>query len=335
MYSFFFFMKRLIWVLFSFSLMAYGLHTYYQGSLNFQMDQNSGVFASLTVSEGQSAEAVARSLKKEGLIRSELAFRYFVRANDYDASIKAGRYAIETTTPLPQIVELLTSGESGQTVVTLLEGWTTWEVAEYLERQGLTTQDTFMACLEICEFEFDFLPGDSLEGYLYPDTYFVDPATFSDEAFIDRLLFTFESKLSEEDLTAIEASDRSLNEIIIMASIVEREERNNAEKSTVAGILWNRLDDGMMLGADATVLYALDRTSGGLSASDLQTDSPYNTRRLRGLPPTAISNPSIESIQAALYPAQTDYYYYLHDAEGRIHYGRTLEEHNVNKAAYL
>ena len=120
-----------------------------------------------------------------------------------------------------------------------------------------------------------------------------------------------------------------------MASIVEREERDPAERPTVAGILWNRYDANIGLGADATVLYGLGRTKGGLSYEDLQSDSPYNTRKYAGLPPTPISNPNISSIRAALYPEDTDYWYYLHDSDGGIHYAKTLDEHNVNKARYI
>jgi len=123
--------------------------------------------------------------------------------------------------------------------------------------------------------------------------------------------------------------------VMIMASIVERDERNPDEMPTVAGVLWSRYDLDYWIGADATVLYALGRTSGGLTGTDLDSDSPYNTRKFRGLPPGPISNPGLASIRAAIYPEETDYFYYLHDAEGNIHYGETLEEHNANKAQYL
>jgi UPF0755 protein len=314
---------------------SFGIYHYYHGALNYQKDPSGRTFATVTIPDGASADTVAAILKDEGLIRSEWVFAYYVDQNDYASQLKAGKHLISADGDLSEIVDALVSGELTQSGVTLLEGWTSWEMAEHLESLGLTTRDSFMDCLVDCIFEADFLTVDGLEGYLYPDTYFVDPNAYSDQSFIQRLLTTFESKLSNEDWEAIETSDRTLEEVIIMASIVEREERNPDEMPTVAGVLWSRYDSDHWIGADATVLYALGRTSGGLTGTDLDNDSPYNTRKFRGLPPGPISNPGLASIRAAIYPEETDYFYYLHDAEGNIHYGRTLEEHNLNKAKYL
>jgi UPF0755 protein len=218
----------------------------------------------------------------------------------------------------------------------LLEGWTAQQIGDYLENLGLTRAEDFVRCVKTCAFQSPILPAKgSIEGYLYPDTYFVDAGSYSDQTFIARLVGTLESKLTDEDLKAIKDSKHSLQEVVIMASIVEREERDPDERSTVAGVLWNRFDNGIGLGADATVLYGLGRTKGGLSYVELQTDSPYNTRKYRGLPPTAISNPHISSIRAAIYFKETPYFYYLHGKDGQVHYGKTLEEHNANKRKYL
>jgi len=219
--------------------------------------------------------------------------------------------------------------------VTILEGWTVKQIASYLEESGLTTADEFLSCVKTCEFKFDFLPKNSLEGYLYPDTYFINSATFDNKVFIQRLINTLNNKLTAADWNAVEKSGHTFSEILTMASIVEREERNSNERSIVAGILWNRFNAGQGLGADATVLYALGRTKGGLTYDELQIDSPYNTRKYKGLPPTPICNPSISSIRAALYPEKTDYWYYLHDSDGKIHYAKTNDQHNENKRKYL
>ncbi len=309
---------------------------YYRASLNYALDPQSSDRAVVDIRQGDNAGTVASKLKEKGLIRSERVFAWHLKRHGLDQKLKAGRLALTQNMTLPQIAEALTgSGKPVEQAVTLLEGWTAQQIADHLEAEGLTTASSFMSCVRTCDFEWNILPSNYVEGYLYPDTYYVDPVNFSDEAFIDRLIGTLDTKLTEEDQAGIEASGHSWEQIMIMASIVEREERDPDERPTVAGILWNRFDAGQGLGADATVLYGLGRTSGGLTREDLQSDSPYNTRKFAGLPPTPISNPSLSSIRAAIFPAETDYWYYLHGSDGQIHYGKTLEEHNENKRRWL
>ena len=290
---------------------------------------------SIVIPEGSSAKAIGGILHEKDLIKHPRIFEFYLKQKGLVSQLKAGRFVVQENNNLEEIIDVIVEGKTQEYAVTLLEGWTIKEIAQHLESEELTTEEDFLACIEFCEFDFDFLPDENLEGYLYPDTYFVAAESYSDERFIGRLISTLENKLSQEDWQAIEDSGRTFNEIMIMASIVEREERNNSQLATVAGILWKRFDEGIGLGADATVLYALGRTSGGLTYQDLQVESPYNTRKYRGLPPTPIANPGINSIKASIYPEKTAYYYYLHDPTGKIHYGRTLEEHNRNKAKYL
>lgn len=307
----------------------------YSSAIRYALNPSGIDRITVSVPEGATGTEVAELLYEKDLIKSVTAFSFYLRQNELSDQLKAGRFVFQENYDMPKIVEILASGKSTEFAVTLLEGWTAQQIAQKLEADELTTVDDFMECLKECEFDFSFLPEGYLEGYLYPDTYFVNPDSYTDEAFITRLLNTFNNKLTDEDWTAINDSARDFEDIMIMASIVEREERNDEEKPTVAGILWNRFSSGTGLYADATVLYGLGRTSGGLSSEDLDSDSPYNTRKFAGLPPTPISNPSISSIRAALFPEDTDYWYYLHDSDGVIHYAKTLEEHNVNKARYI
>ena len=307
----------------------------YSSALRFALNPSGTKRITISVPEGATGKDVAGLLYEKGLIKSPTAFSYYLRQHELSNGIKAGRFVFQENFDLPKIVGILVSGKSSEFAVTLLEGWTAKQIGEELETEDITTLTDFTTCLKDCKFDFNFLPAGYLEGYLYPDTYFVNPDSYSDEDFIGRLIGTLKSKLTDEDWAAINASKKSFADIMIMASIVEREERDDAERPTVAGILWNRFDAGIGLGADATLLYGLGRTGGGLTYDDLQTDSPYNTRKYRGLPPTPICNPSISSIRAALYPKETDYWYYLHDKDGVIHYARTLDEHNVNKARYI
>ena len=310
-------------------------YRFYSRALNYVLDPNSTDRVTISIEQGDSASDVADKLYEKELIKSPSVFKFYLSQHGLDGKIKAGRFVIKQNYTLSEIADTIVSGKSSEMAVTLLEGWTVKQIAEYLEGEGLTTADAFMECAKACEFEGKYLPTGYVEGYLYPDTYFVDPNSYSDQAFIQRLINTFESKLDDEVFAGIAKNKRTLEEVVIMASIVEREERARAERPTVAGILWNRFDQNSGLGADATVLYALGRTKGGLTYEDLQIDSPYNTRKYAGLPPTPICNPNITSILAAANPTDTDYWYYLHDSEGAVHYAKTLDEHNVNKARYI
>ncbi|MFC1729820.1 endolytic transglycosylase MltG [candidate division KSB1 bacterium] len=321
-----------------FGLLVFGVILFYQfyiGALNYSLDPNSDQRVAIDIRTGSTASSVANLLEEKGLIKSQMVFNLYLKQNDMADQIKAGRIVLQEDFNLKQIATALVEGKSEEMAVTILEGWTIDQIAEYLEDAGLTTADEFLNCIETCSFEFDFLPEGYLEGYLYPDTYFVNLASYSDERFIARMIQTLENRLDDDVWIPLEKENRTLEDVMIMASIVEREERDPDERPIVAGILWNRFDAQIGLGADATILYALGRTKGGLTYTDLEVDSPYNTRKYRRLPPTPIANPSISSIKAAADPAVTDYWYYLHDSDGEVHYAETNDEHNANKAKWL
>jgi UPF0755 protein len=150
-----------------------------------------------------------------------------------------------------------------------------------------------------------------------------------------RMLDNFDTKLDSELRSEIAKRGYSIHQIVTMASLIEKESRKDEEKPIIAGILWKRLEEGMILGVDATVRFALNKWTAPLTVADLNTDSPYNTRKKGGLPPGPISNFSLSSLRAAIMPEASEYYYYLHGNDGQIRYGRTNEEHNENKRNYL
>ena len=170
-----------------------------------------------------------------------------------------------------------------------------------------------------------------LEGYIYPDTYFLDPADFKPEDLIYLTLDNFEKKITELPKSQ---SKYSFHQIITMASIIENEVRNFSDRKMVSGILWKRLENAWPLGADATLLYITNDRK--ITSEDLEIDSPYNTRKYAGLPPGPVSNPSIESITAAIFPEQSNYWFYLTTLDtGEVIYAETNEEHNANRKKYL
>ncbi len=330
-------MKKIAFIVVS-AILLFSFLTYrsYEASVGYKLDADSDQRVTINVPKGSSADAVADLLLEKNLIKSPLFFKLYLRLNGMAGKLKAGRFILHENDDLPAIAGALVEGKSAELAVTILEGWTAQQIGDYLENLGLTRAEDFVKCVKTCVFKSPIIPvKGSVEGYLYPDTYFVDAGSYSDQAFISRLISTLESKLTDADLKALKTTHRTLEQVIIMASIVEREERDPNERPTIAGILWKRFDNGIGLGADATILYALGKTKGGLSYDELQTDSLYNTRKYRGLPPTAISNPHISSIEAAIFPKDSPYMYYLHDSEGQVHYGKTLEEHNENKRKYL
>lgn len=288
------------------------------------------------IERGDTGRIVAKNLEEAGLIDNHRKMYWHFRKDNLGNEIVAGRFVLnQSMTPL-EIAETITDSSTTM-ALTIPEGWTIEQIDTKLVEMGLIESGEFIHCAETCDKSgYAFLQGtSSLEGYLFPDTFFIDPASFSVENTLHRLLNNFETKvLTTETTAAIDASDRSLDEIIIMASIVEREALWDEDRATIAGILWKRNDNGWPLDADATLLYALEDKT--LNAETLEIDSPYNTRKNKGLPPTAISNPGLASIQAALYPKSTEYWFYLTDLEtGKAHYAATNEGHNENREKYL
>lgn len=293
---------------------------------------------------GSSLSAIASILEEQGAIRSSKAFSLYGRFHRIASSLQAGTYVLKTSMSVPDVVEAL-RGQSGEEAsVTIPEGYTVKDIDAMLTKEGIIKAGDLLACAQTCNFSsFAFLPkakdlakrGGQLEGYLYPDTYFVLTTEFDSEAFLSRLLTTFQSKVVDGLKTELTASKRSLHEIITMGSLIEEETRTHAERPIVSGILWKRLDANMGLGVDATVRYILDKPTSDITKDDLDVDSPYNSRKYRGLPPGPIANAGMDSIKAALAPQATEYWYYLHGNDGQAHYAVTNDEHNVNRAKYL
>jgi len=298
----------------------------------------------IAIESGMSVSGIADLLAEKGLIRSPFIFRLYVRLHGAQSNLQAGRFVLSGDMSVPQIVDVLRSGKSQEVSVTIPEGWTVTDIDAALARMGLAESGSIIDCAQRCDFSsFDFLPkvsnlaerGGTLEGYLYPDTYFADTANFVPKFFLERMLGAFRKNVVAGQAEAIKASGHSLHEIVTMASLVEEETKTDEERPVVAGILWKRYDGNIGLGVDATVRYILDKPTSAITVSDLETVSPYNTRKFRGLPPGPIANPGLKSILATLEPQESPYWYYLHDSKGVIHYATTNEEHNENRRKYL
>jgi UPF0755 protein len=278
------------------------------------------------ISAGDGVRAIAANLAQENLIRSPTAFFVLVKLMGIERGLQAGEFRLNRTMDSRSIARELTHG-SEDVWITTLEGWRNEEIASVLSKN-----------LDLPETEFLRL---AQVGYMFPDTYLV-PRDATAGAVITIFNTAFNQKVTDKMRADIAASGKTLEEVVILASIVEREGRTNEDRPVIAGILLNRLEAGWPLQADATLQYAIGYQSGekswwkkSLFDDDKKIRSPYNTYMNTGLPPTPISNPGLQAIEAVVYPKKTDYMFYIHDPQGGVHYARTLEEHNANVETYL
>jgi len=309
------------------------------------MDSDSVDRKKVSIQSGWSTMQIANYLDDEGMIRSPLAFRLFVRSKKMDGKLQAGMYLLQKSLSVSEIADALRSGKAEELIVTIPEGYTVQDIDTLLSSMDLMEEGEIVRCASECDFStYDFLPktteglaerGGKLEGFLYPDTYYVQSEGFVAKFFLERMLNAFRNTVITEHATEIEASGRSLHELITMGSLIEEETRTTTERQIVSDILWKRYDNGMGLGVDATVRYILNKPTQDITYGDLNTNSPYNTRKFRGLPPGPIANAGLPSILAAMTPKGSPYWYYLHDTKGQIHYAKTNEEHNTNRYFYL
>ncbi|MDP3998389.1 MAG: endolytic transglycosylase MltG, partial [bacterium] len=310
------------------------------GAVNSQ-DKQTKIFV---VHRGESIRDVSRRLREEGLIHSQLAFFLRVKMEKAEKNIQAGTFRLSVSMTPEEIIKELAHGTL-DIWVTIIEGWRAEEVAEYLKKSLPETADYQNGPVSPSSSDWSSRDGSQggqvveidpylaaalgHEGYLFPDTYLVPKGT-SASAVISILLANFEKKFDKKLGEDAQKTGLSKEQTITLASIVEREAKYDDDRPVIAGILLNRLRQGMPLQADATVQYAVgyqpeQKTwwKKSLTKDDLKIDSPYNTYLNVGLPPTPISNPGLAAIKAAAQPAQTDNLYYLSDKDGRMHYAKT------------
>lgn len=279
------------------------------------------------VNKGESARSIAERLKKEGLIRSPVAFFLLARFTGLGDNIQAGQFMLSPAMDMDTVATSLTHGTI-DTRITIPEGWRIEEIA--LKLAG-----------ELAIPESEFLKA-AREGYMFPDTYSIPKnVEASDAAKI--FISNFENKIKEvKILMVVKERKLSLDDTIIIASMVEREAKFNEDKPLVASVILNRLRLGMKLDIDASIQYALgyqpkDRTwwKKELTLDDLNIDSPYNTYRNAGLPPKPIANPGLDAITAVYNAPENDFLYYVSDKTGKLHFAKDIEGHNINISKYL
>ncbi|WP_051276609.1 endolytic transglycosylase MltG [Desulfovirgula thermocuniculi] len=298
-----------------------------------------GRTVSVIVPRHASTGEIGWLLQEKGLVRSGGAFSFYARLKGVDSQLKAGRYTFTTSMPLGELVDRLVAGEAEVRVVTIPEGFTVNQIADLLEREGLASRQEFLTAAANADFPYPFIknlpPGPNrLEGYLYPDTYYLG-YNLAPQEIIEMMLSRFAQKMKELDYSRrAEQAGLTLHQAVTIASMVEREAKVDEERPLIAGVILNRLRLGMPLQVDATVQYALGTHRAKLYYRDLGVNSPYNTYLFSGLPPGPIACPGEASLLAAVLPARTEYLYYVARPDGTHAFARTLEEHNANKKKY-
>ncbi len=295
------------------------------------------------IKKGENAFAVGKKLEKEELINSRWNFVWNIYKSHKQKKIKAGKYELSNKLRVADIISIITDDKNGkayeQVKVTFPEGWTSAQMAKRLGEKGFSEKEFLELVKKPKYFEekyqFDFLdsvPQDkTLEGFLFPDTYFFDKS-YSTEKIIKKMLDNFNLKLSDDLRAEIKRQNKTIYEIVTMASILEKEVRTEKDKKIVSGIFWNRLKSGQAFQSCATLAYILGENKKQYSYEDTKIESPYNTYLYPGLPPGPISNPGLDSILAAIYPAETNFNYFLSNPEtGETVFSKTLDEHNLNK----
>lgn len=292
----------------------------------------------VVINKGSSAERIGKILNEKEVVKSAFAFKLYAQLNDKTKSIPPGEFFIPQNLSLEELVELLIKGPT-EYWVTIPEGLRREEYPEkFIEALKLSNQDA-----EVFRDEF-LSESKGLEGYLFPDSYLFPPDITAAKA-VARLRETFYDKIGENYQEKANALDLTLHEAVTLASLLERETVTDAERPIVAGIMFNRLQAGMPLQIDASVQYPIadKRCRGKVKCdwwepplrADLEFESSYNTYLNNGIPPAPIANAGISSLMAIISPEDSDYFFYIHDDSGQIHYAKTLTGHNANVQKYL
>lgn len=292
---------------------------------------------------GAGVKDIAKQLQEQGIIKFTRVFEVYAVLSGTYKHLPSGRFRFEPGINTREVVQELAAGNSDMEVqVTILEGWTVDQMDNYLSKEvGLFAPGYFADVAGVTDSRtvlpdstYDFIKSKptqaDLEGYLFPDTYrvFVYSAP---KDLIKKMLDNFGQRVTPDLQAKFTARELTVHQAVTMASLLEKEAQTKEDKRIVAGVLYNRLQAGMPLQLDTTVMYATGKAGANLTTSDLQFDSPYNTYVYPGLPLGPIANPGIEALEAVANPKDTEYLYFITDPKGKVFYSTTYEEHLIKK----
>ena len=314
---------KLTLVLCALLLITLGGLYFWANSLN-EAPKDFPINVPITITQGTGVKDITETLEEQKVIRSNSLLYYTLIFFYEPTDIKASTYVFDQPLSTTEVAKRLTKGDFATDLIrfTHIEG----ERASQLAKRAEEVLPNFNAK--------NFLDkAEPQEGRLFPDTYFI-PADFTHDELLELLLKTFAEKTASLQ-TLIEQQELTMDEILILASIIEREANTPESMKLVAGVLQNRLKTGMPLQADASIEYILEKPLSDLTPEDLEIESPYNTYLHTGLPPTPIGNPGLNAITAVLEPTLSEYYYYITDDEGEFYFAETYDRHLMNIERYL
>ncbi len=313
---------------------------------------DSGLVQLFKINKNEGAKEIGNNLVEEKLIKNKYYFYYQLWEQDLTSKIQAGNYELSPNMTVEEIVQKIVNGKTKEVYQKLIipEGFTNTKIVARIREIDSKLADEFKEIVSChcqekdnCDCQklknkylfLEGLPsGIDLEGYLFPDTYFIYP---EDDAFklVTKFLNNFKEKIVLRNAKEFEKQEKTLHEVLTLASIVEKEVRSDNDKEIVAGLFWDRVADNYLLQSCATLAYILGEDKKQYTYEDTQIESPFNTYKYKGLPPGPVSNPGLKSIEATISPKKSDYYYFLSDpVTGETVFSETLDEHNLNKNKY-
>ncbi|MDF2570556.1 MAG: mltG [Sporomusa sp.] len=291
---------------------------------------NSGEPLLITIKPGTPTRTIAAELENQKLIRNALVFRAAAKLQGLENSLQAGEYAISPDMSIRKMLLMMSQGQTAYQQFTIPEGYTVDQVAELLAEKKLANAEKFKAAAKnFAPFSYMTSHPDSkyrVEGFIFPDTYRVTRGV-SEEELLTMMVKQFDTKLTPDLRQRAIDKGLSLREVVIMASLVEKEAKLSEERPVIAGVFANRVKQAMPLQSCATIQYILGYPKPELTIHDTQIPSPYNTYQIMGLPPGPIANPGNAAIRAVLFADNTDYLYFVADKQGKHHFSKTYEEH--------
>lgn len=329
--------KKLAILVFALSLAgicAAGLLYYHLMSWADRPQAEDGREKLFTVSPGHGLKQTARALQAEGLISDDMRFTIFARLEKRDKLLKAGEYFLSTAMTPNEILGQLVEGRVHLYRLTIPEGFNLVQIAAAVAAAGLESEATFLAATRSPETANALgLPGDTLEGYLFPDTYYF-PRGLDSGTIIATMVKQFRAAFKPAWKTRAKELAMTVHEVVTLASIIEKETGVPEERPLIASVFHNRLKKGMRLETDPTVIYGIPNFDGNIKRRHLTTYTPYNTYKIKGLPPGPIASPGALAIAAALFPAQSDYLYFVSKKDGTHQFSTTIKAHNAAVRKY-
>ena len=287
----------------------------------------------VVIPRGATFADVVATLRADGVLAHPLAFRILARLRHVEGAVKAGEYRFPAHQTSDEVLARLVRGEQTAVWVTIPEGYTAKEVARALAERGLGQASAYERVFRQ-GVEIGGRRTPTMEGYLFPSTYLI-PTDDTPAGTVRILVDQFRRELPADAEVSARRLGRSVPEVVTIASIIEREGKLDADRPLIGSVIYNRLRLGMPLEVDASIEYVFAEHHAVITKRDLQIDSPYNTYRHTGLPPTPIANPGKASLDAAFHPARSDYLYYIAKSDGHSVFAKTLAEHNANVDRYL